>query len=169
MKITEKEAIAADGKYIHRIGSDAYFTRCTLLQGETAASFEEVDNVPTLLDSTKQAKINEIKEYDKSNKVNQFSIQGVSMWLDKDTRTGLRLRFEAEKNKGIETTNLWYEGQTFELPIEAAIAMLYEIELYASQCYDNTQRHISNVMRLTTEDDINSYNYRSGYPKMLSL
>lgn len=46
MKIQGKEIIADDGKYLHRIGSDAYFKRCTLLSGENESNFEEVDTIP---------------------------------------------------------------------------------------------------------------------------
>lgn len=48
MEIIGKEIIAAEGKYIHRINSDVYFRRCTLLQGEGLEHFEEVDSVPEI-------------------------------------------------------------------------------------------------------------------------
>lgn len=46
MEIQGKEIIASEGKYIHRIGSDAYFTRAILLEGESISSFEEVGTIP---------------------------------------------------------------------------------------------------------------------------
>jgi hypothetical protein len=45
--------------------------------------------------------------------------------------------------------------------------MLNAIELYASACYDNTQRHISTVKSMEMIDDIKSYDYRTGYPDKL--
>ena len=119
------------------------------------------------LDFTKQAKIDEINMYDKSIAVESFSINGIDVWLDKSTRAGLKLRFEAESAMNITTTSLWYNGQKFELPLESAIYMLYALEVYASQCYDNTQLHIANINKLNTIEEINSYDYIVGYPEKL--
>jgi hypothetical protein len=47
--------------------------------------------------------------------------------------------------------------------------MLYTIEIYASQCYDNTQKHLAEVDKLEVIDEINNYNYRTGYPEKLKF
>ena len=70
---------------------------------------------------------------------------------------------------GKETTTLWYEGVMFELPIASAMQMLLAIEVYASECYDNTQRHLAEVDKLETKEDIESYDYRVGYPDKLEF
>lgn len=44
--ISEKEIYSDAGKYLHRIGSNAYFSRCTKLSTDTAEMFEEVDEIP---------------------------------------------------------------------------------------------------------------------------
>ena len=107
-----------------------------------------------------------IELYDNSPFINQFTINGVEMWLDKATRTGLLLRFSSEKASGIETTTLWFNGQEFTLNVDEAIQMLYAIERYASKCYDCTQQHLANAE--TTEDPVN-YDYRANYPTKLEL
>ena len=89
------------------------------------------------------------------------------MWLDKATRVGLKLRFDAELSVGKTTTILWYEGMSFELELANAIQMLNAIEIYASACYDNTQKHIANVKSMNTIGDVKSYDYRTGYPEKL--
>ena len=43
--------------------------------------------------------------------------------------------------------------------------MLYRLEAYASECYDNTQKHLANVKTLLTVDEVINYDYKSGYPK----
>ena len=48
-----------------------------------------------------------------------------------------------------------------------AMQMLYAIEVYASACYDNTQRHLSEVEKLETIEEVEAYNYRTGYPEKL--
>lgn len=114
-------------------------------------------------------KMNMLLNYDKSSAVNEFFIQGIAIWLDKSTRVGLKLRFESELNLGKEETTLWYMGAKFSLPLENAIKMLFAIELYASECYDNTQYHISQISQLTTIEEIQNYDYMTGYPDKLKF
>lgn len=123
---------------------------------------------PTIEDYRKRKK-DEILRYDSSEEVNQFSIQEHGVWLDKATRAGLMLRFQAEQAIGRLNTTLWYEGLMFELPIATAMQMLLAIEVYASECYDNTQRHLAEVDKLETKEKIDAYDYRVGYPRQLEF
>ena len=108
----------------------------------------------------------QISAYDLSRYVNEFIINGIPIWLDKDTRTGLQLRFEAEAAMGKTITTLWYEGQQFTLSLDKAIEMLKAIEVYASKCYDVTQEHLYNINSL---EDVKNYDYKSGYPDKLNF
>lgn len=110
---------------------------------------------------------NEISHYDSSSEVNEFYIQDIPVWLDKATRAGLKLRFEAEIAMGNENTSLWYNNMQFPLPLTQAMQMLYAIEVYASMCYDNTQAHYANVEALNTIEECEAYDYRVGYPEKL--
>ena len=121
-----------------------------------------------LMDAKQLAKEN-IKSYDSSNAVNGFYMNGIEMWLDKATRAGLMLRFEAEMATGMTETSLWYEGVMYTLSLESAFQMLYALELYASQCYDNTQRHLANINGLETIEEVEAYDYMSGYPQKLNF
>lgn len=122
-----------------------------------------------LLERAKRDKRNELMRYDSSDAVNSFSISDMSMWLDKATRAGLKLRFEAEKASGAESTTLWHEGMQFPLPIDTAFQMLYALELYASACYDNTQKHLAAIDALATREDIEAYDFTTGYPPKLEF
>lgn len=122
-----------------------------------------------LFNDAKRQKIHEINNYDSSNEINIFYIQGLPVWLDKATRAGLKLRFEAELAMGRTDTTLWYDNMQFPLSLENAMHMLYAIEVYASACYDNTQLHLSNVDKLETIDEIKNYDYRNGYPEKLNF
>lgn len=119
------------------------------------------------IEEYRQDKLDEIANYDSSAEVNEFYIHGMPVWLDKNTRVGLRLRFESEIALGREETTLWYEGNSFPLRLDDAVNMLHAIEIYASACYDNTQRHIAEVNKLESIDDIQSYEYTIGYPEKL--
>ena len=112
---------------------------------------------------------NEITNYDVSDAVNIFYMNGMPMWLDKPTRAGLMLRLQAEEMLGRETTTLWYDVYQFTLPLATAKQLLYLIEAYASACYDNTQMHLAAVKKLTTMDEIHSYDYTLGYPEKLKF
>ena len=122
-----------------------------------------------IFNKTKREKINEINHYDSSDEVNIFYIQGLPVWLDKVTRAGLKLRFEAELAMKEENTTLWYGNQSFTLQLNMAIQMLYAIEVYASKCYDNTQKHLVNVEKLETLEEIMEYDYKTGYPEKLNF
>ena len=120
-------------------------------------------------DEIKARKIEEIIAYDSSDSVNRFFVAGYPIWLDKLTRVGLKGRLDAEKAKGDIHTTLWYEHIQFYVPIEKAYKMLEEIELYASACYDNTQKHIAEVMKLDNTLAVEQYDYTSGYPEQLTF
>ena len=121
---------------------------------------------PTISDFIRD-KVREIEDYDTSHAVNSFYVQGTELWLDKSTRAGLKLRFEAELALGKTNTVLWNEGVQFPLSLESAMQMLYALEVYASMCYDNTQYHIAEVKKLETKEALDSYNYTTGYPEKL--
>lgn len=110
-----------------------------------------------------------IEHHDTSFEVNGFYMKGTEIWLDKSTRAGLMLRLHAEQAIGKESTTLWYGSNQFELSLEQAFQMLYALEVYASQCYDNTQRHLANVNALQTIEEVEAYDYRVGYPEKLNF
>ena len=115
----------------------------------------------------KEYKIGDILNYDSSREVNGFYINDQELWLDKATRVGLKLRFDAEIANGQTNTTLWYEGTPFKLELVNALQMLNDIELYASACYDNTQTHIANINKIKDLETLKNYDYRTGYPEKL--
>lgn len=120
-----------------------------------------------LFNKAKTLKMDEVIRYDSSRDVNEFYIQEMPIWLDKATRAGLMLRFNSELALKKENTTLWYEGQSFTLPLNTAMQMLYALEVYASECYDNTQLHLANIEKIETKEDLDAYDYRVGYPEKL--
>lgn len=111
-------------------------------------------------------------KYGTSENVDRFFIGGIGLWLKKDVRVGLKLRFDAELKKGAVSTTLWEDGVGFTLPLVGegnVFEMLDEIELYASACFDNTQRHLAIIRKLSTVEELVSYDFRSGYPEKLRL
>ena len=114
-------------------------------------------------------KVSEIQVFDKSECVNSFELSGRSMWLDKSTRVGLFNSISIEKQIGKSDTVLWYDAIKYIIPIPDALAMLNALELYALNCYNVTQSHIAAVRLLQTIEEIENYDYKSGYPVKLSF
>lgn len=110
-----------------------------------------------------------IQRHDESDAVNQFEIEGIPMRLDKNTRTGLRMRLDAEANARKTETTLWYGRYSVTLPVQQAIKMLLEFELYASRCYDVTHEHLAAVAAMDKPEQFATYDYTSGYPQMLEF
>lgn len=52
--INNHEIYSDSGKYVHRIGSEAYFKRGYLLKKDTIDMFEEVDSIPVSSEEYKQ-------------------------------------------------------------------------------------------------------------------
>lgn len=120
-----------------------------------------------LLERAKENKKAEIEVYDTSSEVDGFYIGETLLWLPLEKRTGLKLRFEAEKASGKTETTLWENGVQYPLNIETAIQMLYALEVYASMCYDQTQAHLAAIDTLTTVEEVEAYDHTAGYPEML--
>ena len=120
-----------------------------------------------ILNREKKYKIDEILRYDSSKEINGFYIDDKELWLDKATRVGLKLRFDAEIANGQTNTTVWYEGTAFNLELVNALQMLNDIELYASVCYDKTQSHIASVNAIEDIETLKKYDYRTGYPEKL--
>lgn len=128
-----------------------------------------VEEPSKTIESAKKETKENILNYDSSEYVNIFYIQTLPVWLDKATRAGLKLRFEAEIANGQTETTLWYDNMQFPLTLENAMKMLFAIELYASACYDNTQHHLAEVNKLENIQDILEYDYKTGYPEKLNF
>ena len=117
----------------------------------------------------KEEAIEQITEYDQSEDVNSFTLQGKQMWLPKETRVGLVNSITIEKNAGKETTVLWFDGERYELPVDTALQMLSTLELYAVQCYNTTAMHKANVISLESVCDVVNYDYTLHYPEKLNF
>ena len=121
------------------------------------------------LDVIKEEAIEQITEYDQSEDVNSFTLQGKQMWLPKETRVGLVNSITIEKNAGKKTTILWFGGEKYELPVDTALQMLSALELYALECYNVTAAHKAAVNALEGVEDVVAYDYTQGYPEKLNF
>lgn len=121
------------------------------------------------LEEAKSEKIAEITAYDTSDNVNGFMLNGLLVWLDKATRVGLMNSTTISKAAGQQTTTLWLGGLKLVVDCDNAIQLLSALEMYALECFNVTASHKAAVSELTTIEDVEAYNYKSGYPKMLEM
>lgn len=121
------------------------------------------------IEEIRAQKLDELRLFDSSEAVNQFSINGVFGWLNKNTRVGLMNSISIERETGRSETSIWLGDTQFILSIEKTINMLQQIELYALACYNVTQRHINSINQLYTKEEIEAYNFKTGYPGKLSF
>lgn len=117
----------------------------------------------------KKAKIAEISAYDTSSSVNGFMLNGLLVWLDKATRVGLMNSTTIAKAAGQETTTLWLGGAKLVVDCDKAIQLLSALEMYALECFNVTASHKAAIGELKTIEDVNVYDYKAGYPKMLEM
>lgn len=133
---------------------------------------EYQEPVPTeeeKLEQAKADKIAEITAYDTSDKVNGFTLNGLLVWLDKATRVGLMNSTAIAKAAGQQTTTLWLGGIKLVVDCDKAIQLLSALEMYALECFNVTASHKAAVSELTTIEEVEAYDYKSGYPKMLEM
>ena len=140
-------------------------------EGEIQKAFAEFSAKMDAL-KLKQAKVDKIAEiaaYDTSDKVNGFMLNGLLVWLDKATRVGLMNSTTIAKASGQETTTLWLGGMKLVVDCDKAIQLLSALEMYALECFNVTASHKQAVSELTTIEEVEAYDYKSGYPKMLEM
>ena len=140
-------------------------------EGEIQKAFAEFSVKMDAL-KLKQAKVDKIAEitaYDTSSSVNGFVLNGLLVWLDKATRVGLMNSTTIAKAAGQKTTTLWLGGIKLVVDCDKAIQLLSALEMYALECFNVTASHKQAVSELTTIEEVEAYNYKSGYPKMLEM
>lgn len=121
------------------------------------------------LKHAKAEKIAEITAYDTSDKVNGFVLNGLLVWLDKATRVGLMNSTTIAKAAGQQTTTLWLKGIKLVVDCDKAIQLLSALEMYALECFNVTASHKAAVGELRTIGEVEDYDYKTGYPKMLEM
>ena len=121
------------------------------------------------LEEAKAEKIAEIAAYDTSSSVNGFMLNGLLVWLDKATRVGLMNSTTIAKAAGQETTTLWLGCAKLVVDCDKAIQLLSALEMYALECFNVTASHKQAVSELMSIEDVEVYDYKAGYPKMLEM
>lgn len=121
------------------------------------------------LEKAKKEKLAAILAYDTSSDVNGFMLNGNKVWLDKETRVGLMNSTQITRDMGQDTTTMWFDGYKLEVRCDMAIMLLSSLEMYALECFNVTAAHKKAVSELTTIEEVEAYDYKTGYPKQLDI
>lgn len=106
-----------------------------------------------------------INIYDKSDEVNSFLLGDEKFWLDKETRVGLMNLANCSQEK----MQIVLNDKIMTFSVDFVKDFLTRLEIYASQCYLQTQKHLIAVKSLKTIEDIINYDYTTGYPEKIVL
>ena len=148
-------------------------------EGEIQKAFVEFSAKMDAL-KLKQAKVEKIAEitaYDTSDKVNGFILNGMLIpWSKNDPnspnvekRMGLRQNIADKVALGEKNIAIWLKGMSFTMPCAQAEVLMRSIENYAYECFNVTASHKQAVSELTTIEEVEAYDYKAGYPKMLEM
>ncbi len=129
------------------------------------------------LEEAKEMLLAEIDAYDTSDKVNGFILNGMLISWNKDDpnspnvekRMGLRQNIADKVALGEENIAIWLKGMSFTMPCAQAEVLMRSIENYAYECFNVTASHKQAVSQLTTIEEVEAYDYKAGYPKMLEM
>ena len=129
------------------------------------------------LEEAKEMLLAEIEAYDTSPSVNGFILNGMLIPWSKDDpsspnvekRMGLRQNIADKVALGEENIAIWLKGMSFTMPCAQAEVLMRSIENYAYECFNVTASHKAAVNELKSIEEVEAYDYKSGYPKMLEM
>lgn len=94
-----------------------------------------------------------------------FTYKGNQYWLDKDTRIVLIRLIDS----GTEQVTLQLGDNYITITSDKLKTFLNQLEVYAGQCFTAEAQHLQNLNKLTTKDELLSYDYTTGYPSKITL
>ena len=121
------------------------------------------------LEEAKADKIKEIEEYDISDNVNSFIVDGEHYWVAKADRVGLMNSTNILKSNNINDAIFWLGHNKYIVPCDDLINMLSQLEIYALNCYYATEAHIVSINAMDNIEDIESYDITKDYPQQLTF
>lgn len=130
---------------------------------------DDVQQESEALGAAKAAVLAGIDAYDASDSVNTLVVNGQRGWLDKATRVGLMNGVGVAKACGLERMSLWIDGREYVMDVARLEELLVKVEVYAMGCYNVTAGHRRAVAGLTTLEAVLGYDFKAGYPQMVSV
>lgn len=133
------------------------------------AGYVQAEEPVMTVEDAKAAKIAEIAAYSDSDAVNSLTFNGLKTWLTRTVRDGYDTSITAAKNLGEPNVTFMVGDKEMQLPVEQARRVLDLVQRYADACFLVTERHKIAVRALQTVEEVESYDYTTGYPEKLVL
>ena len=105
-----------------------------------------------------------IHAYDKSRHVEDFTINGIHLWLDSTLRAKVKENLDTCVQLGEENTTLRFGGMAFPVTVTMGYQMYYAVLAYARDSWNVTEGHAATADKLTTAEEMDAYDYTVGYP-----
>lgn len=124
------------------------------------------------INDIRKMKLEDLRRYDISSNVNEFSINGMPMWINKNDRAALMYSIQSEEQSGILTTSIYTTNVPsikLEMPILIAKSFLQTLEVYAKACYCVTKEHQNAITLLADAQQLIDYDFTINYPPKLSF
>lgn len=120
-------------------------------------------------DYDRQKVIDKIEEYNISNNIDIFTLNGNPTWINLQSRMVMAHDLNMAKLLGKETITFWLDGVEYILNTDQGIQLLSQLESYALQCQNRTEEHKKNVSNITSYQELQDYDYTTGYPEKLEF
>lgn len=133
------------------------------------AGYVQAEEPVMTVEDAKAAKIAEIAAYSDSDAVNSLTFHDIKTWLTRTVRDGYDTSITAAKNLGEPNVTFMVGDKEMQLPVEQARRVLDLVQRYADACFIVTERHKIAVKALQTVEEVESYDYTTGYPEKLVL
>lgn len=131
---------------------------------------EQKDVSERTIEQARQEILRMINLYDKSTSVNGFTInETIHGWFTAEERSNYKVSIDAAKLLEVNLLSFYINDYIFNITPEDAEKLLAQIQLYADQCFMVTKQHIINVKKLESIEEIDQYNYMTGYPEKLNF
>lgn len=127
------------------------------------------------LSIAKREKLRALAAYDESPAVNSFEIRRggeklTDYWISRDLRTSLEGDVLAASSVGdtyrFDVREL---GITLTLPCTWFLEQLARLRIYAYTAFNRTSEHMQAINALTTVDEVQAYDFTTGYPEKLTF
>ena len=126
-----------------------------------------INHNPSTFD-IKQALISLQKEYDKSDEINSFTINGITGWFDNATRLALVNACNLLIESSIDEYELFIGNTSIIISPEVLKDFLKDVEFYAMNCYKTTAEHLNEINSLTSREEILNYDISDNYPEKIN-
>lgn len=156
-----------NGKFVRLVQDQVDFA-----EEHPEATVKEIWKKTLIIDTEeiKKEKISEIDAYDNSEAVNGFTVNNaINAWFTVQERLNYKQSIEAAKLLGVENLSFFIGDNMLNVSVNNAEIMLAALQLYADQCFIVTKQHKLAVEALENVEEIENYDYKTGYPEKLNF